>query len=98
MCGVMHMTVVSLIYMPMDVPKSSKLQRIPVTSPFRPDGRAIHEEKKMVKMGKIFSMLELILGYSIWLLTFKEECIVVSVNVYLGEFADTNLLRHRILD
>ena len=39
------MTVVSLIYMPIDVPKSSKLHRMPVTSPLRPDGRAVKKEK-----------------------------------------------------
>jgi len=38
------MTVVSLMYMPIDSPKSSKPHMIPVTSPDFPDGRARKEE------------------------------------------------------
>ena len=76
------MTVVSFMYMPIEVPNSSKLQRIPVKSPFL-DGRA-NQNEKLVKQRKYKELK---------LLTFKEGLVLVCIDVDLLELANLNLFR-----
>lgn len=83
MCGVTHITVVSLIYMPMPVPKSSKLQRIPVWSPLLPDGNAVDQKPELAHIS---------------LLTFKEGRVLVGIHIDLRELTNADFLWVRSLD
>ena len=81
------MTAVELMYMPIELPNSSKLQRIPVTSPLLPDGRA-----KVIERTRLDRLLMRLI------LTFEEGRVIVGIGVDLGELADADLLRECILD
>ena len=82
MCGVTHITVVSLMYIPIEVPKSSKLHRRPVRSPLL-EGRARKDKRKVIHQTCTVDGL----------LTFKEWCILIGIDVDLLEFADSDLFR-----
>ena len=82
MCGVTHMIAVSLMNIPILVPNSSKLHRMPVTSPPFPVGRAKKE------IGQLLNKK----------LTLEERTVLVRIDVNLRELADSDLLRQGILD
>ena len=70
-----------MMYMPIEVPKSSKLHKRPVRSPLL-EGSAAIDDRRVINRTES----------KVRQLTFKEWCVFVGVDVDLLELADSDLL------